>query len=398
MTDVRALDPTEISPPSRPVSGGTPLLSVRELSVTFPTEAGPLSAVDGVSFDIYPGETLALVGESGSGKSVTAMSILRLIEAQRGQMRAGRLHFEGRDLLSLSAAEVRALRGNRIAMVFQEPMSSLNPVLTVGEQVAEPLILHMGRSAEQARAEATALLELVNMPDARRCVDEYPHQLSGGMRQRAMLAMALACRPSLLIADEPTTALDVTVQAQILELIVRLQVELGMSVLMITHDLGIVAAVAHRAIVMYAGRVVEQADVLGLFDSPRHPYTAGLFDSLPRLDDGGGRGAARTLARLRPIDGSVPDALEPPVGCRFHPRCRYAFEPCAERAPPLVPPRDVPGGRDRLAACWRTELRPGQSYLASAEPELTELPSPAAQPPEGQPAPASTPDGARGSS
>jgi oligopeptide/dipeptide ABC transporter ATP-binding protein len=397
MTDARPLDPTEISLLRRPVSDGTPLLSVRGLCVTFPTDAGPLSAVDGVSFDIYPGETLALVGESGSGKSVTAMSILRLVESQRGQMTAARIHFEGRDLLSLSTADMRALRGNRIAMVFQEPMSSLNPVFTVGQQVAESLILHMGQSAERARSETIRLLELVNMPDAERRIDEYPHQLSGGMRQRAMLAMALACRPSLLIADEPTTALDVTVQAQILELIARLQLELGMSVLLITHDLGIVAAVARRAIVMYAGRVVEQADVLGLFDNPRHPYTAGLLDSLPRLDEGRGRGARGTLPRLRPIDGSVPDALEPPPGCRFHPRCRYAFEPCAERAPPLIPPRDVPTGAGRLAACWRTELRPGQSYLALAEPEPGAPESPEARSSEAQPARV-PPDGTRGPS
>jgi oligopeptide/dipeptide ABC transporter ATP-binding protein len=393
MTDAGPFDPTEISPPSHPVHATAPLLSVRDLSVTFQSGTGVLQAVDAVSFDVYPGETLALVGESGSGKSVTAMSILRLLDGQRGQVRAGRILFEGRDLVAASEAEVRALRGNRIAMVFQDPMSSLNPVFTVGTQIAEPLILHRGLGAERARAEALALLELVNVPDAERRIDEYPHQLSGGMQQRAMLAMALACRPSLLIADEPTTALDVTVQAQILELIARLQVELGMSVLMITHDLGVVAAMAHRAIVMYAGRIVEQADVLGLFDNPRHPYTAGLFDSLPRLDlaigkdavlgsfasgPGAGHDDRRTFARLRPIEGSVPDALDLPAGCRFHPRCRYAFEPCTERAPPLVPPRDVSGGVERLAACWRTELHPGQSYLASAEPEHAAGPLPAA--------------------
>jgi oligopeptide transport system ATP-binding protein len=378
MTVAAPLDPTETSPPSRPSRRGGPLLSVRELSVTFATDAGTVQAVDRVSFDVYPGETLALVGESGSGKSVTAMSILRLIESQRGQVSAGRIDFEGRDLLSLSADELCAVRGNRIAMVFQEPMSSLNPVFTLGTQIGEPLSLHRGLSAERARAEAVHLLELVNVPDAERRVDEYPHQLSGGMRQRAMLAMALACRPSLLIADEPTTALDVTVQAQILELLARLQAELGMAVLIITHDLGIVAALAHRAIVMYAGRVVEQADVLGLFDNPRHPYSAGLFDSLPRLDVDPPR-------RLEPIEGSVPDALELPTGCRFHPRCRYAFEPCAARVPPLVPPPDMPIGSERLAACWRTEMHPGQSYLASAEPEPTELLPPEALLPEALP-------------
>ena len=349
----------ELSQPAR--AGSAPLLRVRDLSVGFPIEGGRVRVVDNVSFDIYPGETLALVGESGSGKSVTAMSILRLIESQRGQVQGGRVELEGRNLLALSPAEMLAVRGNRIGMVFQEPMSSLNPVYTLGSQIGEPLVRHRGMSAARARAEVLHLLELVNMPAPERRVDEYPHQLSGGMRQRAMIAMALACRPSLLIADEPTTALDVTVQAQILELIARLQAELGMSVLLITHDLGVVATVAHRAIVMYAGRVVEQADVLGLFDDPRHPYTAGLFDSLPRLDVG-----HAASPRLRPIEGNVPDALEFPPGCRFHPRCRFAFEPCSQVAPPLSPPPEAPAGSERRSACWYTLERPGRSYLASA--------------------------------
>jgi len=372
MTDQSAFDATELSLPRPPAGAGAPLLSVRNLAVSFQTDAGIVQAVDGVSFDIYPGETLALVGESGSGKSVTAMSILRLIESQRGRVQSGQVYFEGRDLLALSPAEVRAVRGNRIGMVFQEPMSSLNPVYTLGSQIGEPLVVHRGVSGARARAEAIHLLELVNMPAPERRVDEYPHQLSGGMRQRAMIAMALACRPSLLIADEPTTALDVTVQAQILELIAQLQAELGMSVLMITHDLGVVASVAHRAIVMYAGRVVEQADVLGLFDDPRHPYTAGLFDSLPRIDIG--RGAS---PRLRPIEGSVPDALHFPSGCRFHPRCRFAFEPCAASAPQLRPPPEVGPGDGRLSACWYTEQRPGRSYLTDASAAA----SPAAESP-----------------
>jgi peptide/nickel transport system ATP-binding protein len=370
MTDSGAFDATEISQPTRAASVA-PLLSVRDLAVAFDTEAGVVRAVDGVSFDIYPGETLALVGESGSGKSVTAMSILRLIEPGSGRVVAGQILFEGRELSSLADAELQRVRGNRVAMVFQEPMSSLNPVFTLGSQIGEPLMIHRGLSAQRARAEAIELLELVNMPAPERRVDEYPHQLSGGMRQRAMLAMALSCRPSLLIADEPTTALDVTVQAQMLELLARLQTELGMSILLITHDLGVVASVAHRAIVMYAGRVVEQADVLGLFDNPRHPYTAGLFDSLPQLGAPRGASGARVagLGRLRPIEGTVPDALAFPPGCRFHPRCRYAFEPCSQLAPPLVPPRDVARGGDRLAACWRTERHPGQSYLAAADAE-----------------------------
>jgi peptide/nickel transport system ATP-binding protein len=369
MTDPGAFDPTEISLPSRGASGA-PLLSVRDLGVAFDTESGVVRAVDGVSFDIYPGETLALVGESGSGKSVTAMSILRLIESGRGRVVAGRILFEGRELSSLADDDLRSVRGNRIAMVFQEPMSSLNPVFTLGSQIGEPLMIHRGFSAKRARSEAIELLELVNMPAPELRVDEYPHQLSGGMRQRAMLAMALSCRPSLLIADEPTTALDVTVQAQILELLARLQTELGMSILLITHDMGVVASMAHRAIVMYAGRVVEQADVLGLFDNPRHPYTAGLFDSLPRLGAPHGASGGRVgPGRLRPIEGSVPDALAFPSGCRFHPRCRYAFEPCSRTAPSLVPPRDVTPGGERLVACWRTERHPGQSYLAAADAE-----------------------------
>ncbi len=348
----------KLGPSTRDGQERLPLLSVRDLSVTFQTDAGVVQAVDGVSFDIFSGETLALVGESGSGKSVTAMSILRLIESQRGRVRGGRILFEGRDVLSLSEPQVRGIRGNRIGMIFQEPMSSLNPVYTLGTQIGEPLILHQGFSAEQAHREAVSLLELVGIPSASRRVDEYPHQLSGGMRQRTMIAMALACRPSLLIADEPTTALDVTVQAQILELLARLQAELGMSILMITHDLGVVASVAHRAIVMYAGRVIEQADVLGLFEDPQHPYTAGLFESLPRLDLSGG-----APPRLRPIEGSVPDALSFPSGCRFHPRCRYAMAVCAERAPELRFPAGVDNPSERLAACWYTEQHPDVSYL-----------------------------------
>jgi oligopeptide/dipeptide ABC transporter ATP-binding protein len=337
----------------------TPLLSVRDLSVSFQTEAGVVQAVDRVSFEIFPGETVALVGESGSGKSVTAMSILRLIESQRGRLSGGPIWFEGRDVLALSEKEVRGIRGNRIGMIFQEPMSSLNPVYTLGTQIGEPLLLHSRLSPAQARAEVIQLLGLVGMPSPERRVDEYPHQLSGGMRQRAMIAMALGCRPSLLIADEPTTALDVTVQAQILELLTDLQRQLGMSILMITHDLGVVASLAHRALVMYAGRVVEQAAVVDLFDNPRHPYTAGLFQSLPRLpSEAGGH-----VERLRPIEGSVPDALSFPPGCRFHPRCRYAFAPCKEQVPSLRSPRDESAAQARASACFYTEQHPAVNYL-----------------------------------
>jgi oligopeptide/dipeptide ABC transporter ATP-binding protein len=356
-------------------AAGKPLLSVRDLSVSFQTAGGTVRAVDGVSFDVFPGEMLALVGESGSGKSVTAMSILRLIESQGGTIGSGEITFEGQDVLALPPARVRQIRGNRIGMIFQEPMSSLNPVYTLETQIAEPLIIHRGLSAARARLEVIRLLELVGMPSAERRVDEYPHQLSGGMRQRAMIAMALACRPSLLIADEPTTALDVTVQAQILELIGRLQGELGMSVLMITHDLGVVASVAQRALVMYAGRVVEQAQVLSLFDNPRHPYTAGLFESLPRLHVG----SAGEAPRLRPIEGSVPDALNFPPGCRFHPRCRYAFAPCREQVPLLRSPGvDEP---ERRAACFHTEQHPNVRYL---EPAETSVASASRRDPEAQ--------------
>ena len=347
-----------------PVSGPSTksaLLSVRDLAVSFDTEAGALNVVDGVSFDIAPGETLALVGESGSGKSVTAMSILRLIEAAHGRVR-GSIRFEGAEITTLSDRELRRLRGRRIGMVFQEPMSSLNPVLTLGDQLTEPLMMHLGISAAQARDEAVHLLQLVNMPAPEQRIDEYPHQLSGGMRQRVMIAMAIACRPSLLIADEPTTALDVTVQAQILELLGRLQRELGMAMLLITHDLGVVAGVAQRAIVMYAGRIVEQADVASLFDDPRHPYTAGLFESLPRLD--APLDAAR---RLRPIEGSVPDAYHFPNGCRFHPRCSFAFSRCSESAPALRPPAQAEPGSGRLTACWYGEEHPQAVYLGGRD-------------------------------
>ena len=348
------------------------LLSVRDLGVSFDTDAGAVAVVDGVSFDILPGETLALVGESGSGKSVTAMSLVRLIEAQRGRIHAGNIRFEGTDVTAASERELLALRGRRIGMVFQEPMSSLNPVLTLGDQIAEPLMVHLGLSAAQARDETVHLLQLVNMPAPERRIDEYPHQLSGGMRQRAMIAMAIGCRPSLLIADEPTTALDVTVQAQILELLARLQQDLGMAMLLITHDLGVVAHAAQRALVMYAGRIVEEADVPSLFADPRHPYTAGLFESLPQL---GVPVGARP--RLRPIDGSVPDARHFPRGCRFHPRCSFAFTPCRQGTPGLHRAGRGEAGPSRRAACWYTEEHPEVVYLGARERGTGSEPGPA---------------------
>jgi peptide/nickel transport system ATP-binding protein len=338
-----------------------PLLEVRDLRVTFNTDGGVVQAVDGVSFDVRRGETLAIVGESGSGKSVTALSLLRLIDAVPTATRSGQVLLDEQDLFALGPDAMRAVRGNRIAMIFQEPMTSLNPVFTVGDQIAEAIMLHRRLSAEQARVEVIGLLRLVGIPAPERRVDDYPHQMSGGMRQRVMIAMALSCRPRLLIADEPTTALDVTVQAQILDLLARLQRELGMSVLLITHDLGVVAEVAQRAIVMYAGKVVEEAPVTSLFAAPRHPYTAGLLESLPSMTGGRQR-------RLRSIEGSVPDALSFPPGCRFHPRCRHRFEPCARDVPQLLP--TVLGGErraDHRAACWYTEAHPEASLVVADE-------------------------------
>jgi oligopeptide/dipeptide ABC transporter ATP-binding protein len=282
--------------------------------------------VDGVSFDVFPGETLAVVGESGSGKSVTALSILRLI-APPGRIVDGRILFKGRDLLAMPEAELRAIRGRDIAMIFQEPMTSLNPVMTCGRQVMEPILVHGRASARDARAQAIELLELVGIPSASERADQYPHQLSGGMRQRVMIAAALACRPSILIADEPTTALDVTIQAQILDLLKRLQAELGMAIVLITHDLGVVAETADRVAVMYAGQIVEVCDVSAAFTRALHPYTAALHASLPRL--------GKRRERLRVIPGVVPTRTTVPSGCRFRPRCPVAIERCLD-APELL--------------------------------------------------------------
>ena len=326
------------------------LLEIRDLSVEFPTDDGVVRAVDGVGFSLHAGETLAVVGESGCGKSVTAMSILRLIESQRGRISGGHIVFEGRDLLQLDAEAMRRVRGNEIAMVFQEPMTSLNPVYTVGDQIGEVLRVHRGLDGERAAEEAVRLLRVVQMPDAEQRAKEYPHQLSGGMRQRVMIAMALSCSPKILVADEPTTALDVTVQAQILELLRSLQEQLKMAVLLITHDLGVVASFAHRVVVMYAGQVVESSPTEELFDAPRHPYTAGLLASIPSLD---GR------RPLTPIEGSVPDALDFPRGCRFHPRCALRFEPCDHEAPILKPV----GREDRSCACFYQERTPTENLL-----------------------------------
>ena len=296
------------------------LLEVRNLCTYFHTEEGLGKAVDGVSFALRRGETLGLVGESGCGKSVSALSVMRLIPQPPGQIESGEILFGGRDLLRLSEDEMCRVRGNEIAMIFQEPMTSLNPVLTCGFQITESVILHQGVSKQEARNRAIEMLRLVGIPAPEQRVDEYPHQLSGGMRQRVMIAMALSCNPQLLIADEPTTALDVTIQAQILELLQRLQEELKMAVLMITHDLGVIAEVADRVAVMYAGQVVEYASTRDLFNSPQHPYTRGLMQSVPRLDE--------SRERLDIISGIVPDAREFPEGCRFAPRCPLAEDRC----------------------------------------------------------------------
>jgi len=305
------------------------LLTVDDLKVAFGTDEGAVRAVDGVSFAIPRGRTLAVVGESGSGKSVTSLALLRLVSPP-GRVTGGTIRFDGRDLLGLSDPAMRDIRGNEISMIFQEPMTSLNPVRTIGHQIAEAVMLHQRASRAAAWKVVIETLDLVGIPDPARRADSYPHQLSGGMRQRAMIAMALCCRPKLLIADEPTTALDVTIQAQILDLMRGLQRESGMSILFITHDLGVVAEMADRVVVMYAGRAVEEADVAEVFARPLMPYTQGLMNSIPRLDRAGG-----VRRRLQAIPGQVPNPLRLPPGCAFHPRCRHAQALCTAQVPPL---------------------------------------------------------------
>ena len=322
-----------------------PLLEVEGLTTHFFTRDGVVRAVDGVSFTIQPGETLALVGESGCGKSVTSLSIMRLIASPPGRTVAGSIRFNGRDLLALSEPEMRKVRGNEISMIFQEPMTSLNPVLTVGRQIAEALVLHRGLARAAAMERAIEMLRLVNIPEAARRAAEYPHQMSGGMRQRVMIAMALACDPKLLIADEPTTALDVTIQAQILDLMRALKEKTGAAILLITHDLGVVAEMAQRVVVMYAGRKVEEAAVNDLFDRPRHPYTRGLLKSIPRLGTGQAVGK-----RLAEIPGMVPSLREPIVGCAFATRCAFAVERCRVEAPALEAKAE-----GHNVACWEAD-------------------------------------------
>ena len=335
------------------IESSAPLLDVQGLKTYFFTRDGVVRAVDGVSFSVGRGETLAVVGESGCGKSVTSLSILRLIASPPGRTVEGRVVFEGRDLLALPEPEMRKIRGDAISMIFQEPMTSLNPVLTIGHQIAEALILHRGLAHDAAEIRAVEMLRLVRMPEPERRVVQYPHQLSGGMRQRVMIAMALACEPRLLIADEPTTALDVTIQAQILDLMRELKTRTGAAIMLITHDLGVVAEMAQRVVVMYAGRKVEEASVIDLFARPRHPYTRGLLDSIPKLgaatqerraSDGAAGG------RLAEIAGTVPSLLQPIVGCAFAPRCAYATERCRVDYPPLEEK-----ARGHWAACWESE-------------------------------------------
>ncbi len=316
------------------------LLEVKDLRTHFYTQDGVVHAVNGISYYLNEGETLGIVGESGCGKSVGVLSLMRLIPMPPGKIVDGQVLFQGRDLMRISDEEMRSVRGNKIAMIFQDPMTSLNPVLTIGRQVSEALELHMGMSKREARQRTIELLEMVGIPMAASRVDDYPHQFSGGMRQRVMIAMALSCNPQLLIADEPTTALDVTIQAQIVDLVKELRDEIGMAIIWITHDLGVVAGLANRVAVMYAGYIVEEAEVKDLYKDPRHPYTLGLLGSLPRLDEARRR-------RLTSIEGLPPDLIELPKGCPFYERCSYRIDHCQVENPPLelVAP-------NHKAACW----------------------------------------------
>jgi len=330
-----------------------PLLQVRDLKTHFFTDDGVVKAVDGISYDVQPGEIVGLVGESGCGKTVSALSILRLIPDPPGKIVGGEIIFEGDDLLKANEKEIRHIRGNRIAMIFQEPMTSLNPVLTIGRQITESLELHLKMDRRSANKRAIELMEMVGIPEAKARIADYPHQFSGGMRQRAMIAMALSCNPKLLLADEPTTALDVTIQAQILELLTRLTRELGTAVVIITHNLGVVARYADRVSVMYAGKIVESAVARELYGNPHHPYTLGLLKSVPRLDQ------ARK-ERLEPIEGFPPDLIHMPQGCAFRPRCKFAVQKCEDEEPPLL---QVAG--EHYSACWEWP-RVGQAARSAA--------------------------------
>ena len=331
----------------------TALLRVENLRTWFDSDRGPIRAVDGVDFEIEAGHTLGVVGESGSGKSVTALSVMRLVDEPGHISDESRIVFDGRELASLDESEMEQIRGEEISMIFQEPMTSLNPVYTVGDQIAEAVRSHESVGAKEASSRAVEMLELVGIPEAARRAKDYPHQLSGGMRQRVMIGIALACNPKLLIADEPTTALDVTIQAQILELMTDLRERLGMSMMLITHDLGVVAEMCDDVVVMYAGRVVERGPVDVVFGSPQHPYTEALLQSIPLL-------GMTQAEKLRVIRGTVPSPLDWPQGCRFEPRCDYAFAKCAEEHPPLFPV-----GRQE-SACWLCEHGPRVPVAAAS--------------------------------
>ena len=319
------------------------LLDIRDLKTYFTVEGGEFRAVDGVSLTLEAGRTLGIVGESGCGKSVTALSVMGLVPQPPGRHAGGQILFEGVDLLTLSPDEMRELRGHRISMIFQEPMTSLNPVFTVGDQIVEGILRHREITREQARDHAIDMLRRVRIPSPEQRFDDYPHRLSGGMRQRAMIAMALACEPKLLIADEPTTALDVTIQAQILELMRTLRDETGTAIILITHDLGVIAELAHDVVVMYSGHIVERTSVARLFAEPQHPYTVGLLGSIPKLH--------LEQDRLAAIEGQVPSPLTPVSGCAFHPRCPFVIDRCRAAVPPLAPV-----GTGHEAACWRAPL------------------------------------------
>lgn len=319
---------------------GETLLEVRDLKTYFYTEDGVVPAVDGVSFSVDKGETIGIVGESGCGKSVTSLSVMRLIPNPPGKIIGGEIIFEGENILEKSEAEMRHIRGNEISMIFQEPMTSLNPVFTIGDQIMEAIMLHQKVGKREARKKTIEMLKLVGIPSAEKRVDEYPHQMSGGMRQRVMIAMALSCNPKLLIADEPTTALDVTIQAQILDLMLKLKEDLGTAIMLITHDLGVIAETVNKVVVMYAGKIVESADVVSIFKKPEHPYTLGLLGSIPKVNE--------DRERLQVIEGVVPNPFNMPTGCRFHPRCSFVRDICKEEEPELV---DVEDGHQ--VRCWK---------------------------------------------
>ncbi|PKO21087.1 MAG: peptide ABC transporter ATP-binding protein [Chloroflexi bacterium HGW-Chloroflexi-1] len=335
------------------------LLEVKGLETRFFTQDGVVRAVNGISYYLDEGETLAIVGESGCGKSVSVMSLLQLIPQPPGKITGGEVWFDGKDLLQMNDDEIRHVRGNRIAMIFQDPMTSLNPVLTIGFQVSETLMLHMGMNKAAARKRSVELLELVGISQAANRLDDYPHQFSGGMRQRVMIAMGLSCNPQILIADEPTTALDVTIQAQITDLVKRLRDEIGMAIIWITHDLGVVAGLAERMMVMYAGFIVEEAQVKDLYGAPRHPYTLGLLGSLPRLDAAHGH-------RLTSIEGLPPDLIDLPKGCPFYARCYCRIDKCASENPALAPV-----GPGHKTACWvdvsQVKLTPARATMGVAQ-------------------------------